>query len=46
MTSVCINTFWVHITWEGNRGRDNKGDIWIRKNGWAIHESGIWKVNL
>lgn len=35
--------FAIRVTWEGDRGRDQFGDIWIRRDGFAMDENGIYK---
>lgn len=35
--------FAIRVTWQGNIGRDQFGDAWIRNNGFAMDEHGVYK---
>jgi hypothetical protein len=38
--------FAIHVTWEGNRGRDQFGDFWEKRGGFAYDENNIYKFKL
>lgn len=47
MNSFHSNGFWFHITWfAGGWGLDQHGSKWMKKNGKAVHEHGVWEFKL
>lgn len=38
--------FAIHVTWEGSRGRDQFGHIWVKANGYAQDENQIHNFKI
>ena len=38
--------FAIHVSWEGDRGRDQFGNFWFKAGDFAIDENNIYKFKL
>lgn len=46
MSQFFTHGFAIYVTWTGNRGRDQFGNIWEKRDGYAYDENGVYKFAL
>jgi len=42
--SFQLNTFWIHVTMNGDVGTDQHGDKWFLRNGKLCHDLTYWVI--